>query len=105
MTSLKARRWFLREWRLQRGLTQEELAERTGSTMIKADVSRLETGRRRWNVDQLWILAKALDVEPWWLVAIDPSDSHSDLAMIEAIRSVPNAKRADALRVLKALSS
>lgn len=105
MDHARAQRWYLKEWRLKRGLTQEELAERTGTNMIKADISRLELGKRRWNADQLWKLADALEIEAWWLLAIDPDDPANDLTMLETLRAVPEAKRRDALAILAALAS
>lgn len=95
--------WFLREWRLKRGLTLEELAERTNTNMSRSDVSKLELGKRRWNEDQLWEFAHALDVEAWWIVSVNPNDPNSDLEVLESLRRVPAGKRGDAVRILGAL--
>lgn len=53
----------IREWR---GLTQDELAKRAGTT--KGYVSQLETGYRRPGHKLLYRLAKALDVPPEMLL-------------------------------------
>jgi transcriptional regulator with XRE-family HTH domain len=52
---------FLREWREKMGLTQEELAERMGTT--KATVSRKETGGRGIKLEYLAEVAAALRIE------------------------------------------
>lgn len=49
----------IREWR---GLTQDELANRAGTT--KGYISQLETGHRQAGRKLLYRLAKALDVPP-----------------------------------------
>ncbi|MDX6770222.1 MAG: helix-turn-helix transcriptional regulator [Elusimicrobiota bacterium] len=93
--------WFLREWRLQRGWTQERLAEALG--VHKGDVSKLERGQQRWNATHLQLISTALDLEPWWLVQVDPTDPANNLEALEALRHVPAHKMSDAVAVLRAL--
>ncbi|MDX2233620.1 MAG: helix-turn-helix transcriptional regulator [Hyphomonadaceae bacterium] len=93
--------WFLREWRLQRGWTQERLAVALG--VHKGDVSKLERGQQRWNATHLAAISAALDVEPWWLVQVDPTDPANNLEALEALRQVPAHKMQDAVAVLRAL--
>jgi DNA-binding XRE family transcriptional regulator len=50
----------LKLWREQRGLTQEELANKAG--ISKPYLSQLETGKRQGRVDTLAALARALAV-------------------------------------------
>lgn len=57
----------LRRLRLERGLSQEELAERAGMAS-HAHISRLESGRKQPTVEMLFRLADALEVEAWEVV-------------------------------------
>jgi len=52
----------VREARLARGWTQEELAHRTGLATVQ--VSRIERGRREVRLGTLLRLVKALEVSP-----------------------------------------
>ena len=52
----------VREARLARGWTQEELAHRTGLAAVQ--VSRIERGRREVRLRTLLRLVKALEVSP-----------------------------------------
>jgi transcriptional regulator with XRE-family HTH domain len=62
----------LRALRLERGLSQEEVAERAG--MAASTLSRLESGARRLALDHLTPLAGALGVEVGELLAPATSD-------------------------------
>ena len=62
----------LRALRLARGLSLGELAERTH--LSAATLSRLETGSRRLALDQLVLLARALDTTLDQLVATEAED-------------------------------
>ncbi len=53
-------------WRLQRGLTQEELARRAG--VPRPNLSAIERGQREVSLKTLRALAVALDVRPGMLV-------------------------------------
>jgi len=53
-------------WRLQRGLTQEELARRAG--VPRPNLSAIERGQREVSLKTLRALAVALDVRPGVLV-------------------------------------
>lgn len=56
----------IKEIREQRGLTQDELGRRTGTT--GATISRLEAGRRKLSQEYMETIAKALNVAPGDLV-------------------------------------
>ena len=79
--SRRAVRWYVREHRDRRGLTQEQLAERLNTN--KGQVSKLETGAQRMNDDWAGRIAEALNIEPWELMrhpdAPDPADLLSGL--------------------------
>lgn len=68
----KRRKLFLREWRKHRGLSQEQLAERVGTT--QGHISHLETGRSDYSGELLAILADALQCEPVDLMMRNPLD-------------------------------
>ena len=74
MTS-SAPRWFLKEWRKDRGYSQERLAEMIGTT--KGYLSDLERGVRRYNQDLLEQLALALNCTPADLIRRRPTDPDS----------------------------
>lgn len=98
--------WYLKGWREFRGLTQEELAHRVGSS--KGYVSQLESKERRYNQDLLERFAKALDCEPWQLL-IDPSSIARPLdpgveMLTDAVRRLPEDQRPVALRAIEAMA-
>lgn len=57
--------WFLREWRIYRGLTQDELGEAFGKG--KGQISAYETLERVPNAYQIAQLAERLGIQPWEL--------------------------------------
>lgn len=61
---------FVKEWRLHRGLTQEQLAERAG--MSVGNVSQFERGLQGFSQEGLQALAEALGTEPGYLLMVNP---------------------------------
>lgn len=60
----KPRKVYLREWRVKRQLTQEQLAQRVGENGTNSEnITRWETGARNMNSSVLADLAYALDIE------------------------------------------
>ena len=57
----------LRRLRFEKGLSQEELAERVGMAS-HAHLSRLESGHAQPSLEMLFRLADALEVEAWEIV-------------------------------------
>lgn len=57
----------LRRLRFEKGLSQEELAERMGMAS-HAHISRLESGRKQPTLEMLFRFADALGVEAWEIV-------------------------------------
>lgn len=55
-------RWFLKEWRVHRGYTQDRLAEMVG--LSKPHISLLERGGRQYTQELLEAFAEALRCEP-----------------------------------------
>ena len=65
------RRTFIREWRLHRTLTLEQLAERLD--MTASHLSMLERHQRGYTQETLEALAHALQTDPASLLMRDPS--------------------------------
>lgn len=57
----------LRRLRFEKGLSQEELAERMGMAS-HAHISRLESGRKLPTLEMLFRVAEALEMEAWEIV-------------------------------------
>ncbi len=53
--------WLLIKYRMDHGLTQKELAERVGTS--HSQISRIESGRHRTNLETLLRIAHALDLK------------------------------------------
>jgi len=68
----RRRRIFVKEWREYRSLTQEQLADRIGTS--KASISRIEAGTQAYTQDFLEAAAEALMTDPASLLMRDPSD-------------------------------
>jgi transcriptional regulator with XRE-family HTH domain len=65
------RRTFLREWRLYRGLTQEQAAERIG--LDHSTLGRIERRLVPYSQGMLEAAAEAYSCEPWDLLNVDPT--------------------------------
>lgn len=59
----------LRESRRRQGLTQAQVAARTGGLVSKAALANYETGHRSLRVDVFWVLARALGEDCGKLIA------------------------------------
>lgn len=64
-------KWYLKEWRKFRGLTQQRLADRI--EMSKGYISQLEKGDAPYNQDLIEGLADALNCDPADLIMRDPT--------------------------------
>jgi len=53
--------WLLIKYRMDKGLSQQELAELVGTS--HSQISRIESGRHRTNFDSLLRIARALDLK------------------------------------------
>lgn len=97
MPARDRQKWFLKEWRKYRGLSQEKLAERLG--WYKGDISNLEKGKRRYNQDVLEQLADALELpRPGYLVMVDPTDPNGIWSLWE---EASEGERLDIIRLAK----
>lgn len=104
------RKFYLREWRIYRGLTQEELGEKIGVT--KGRISEFERGEekggRRYNETVLEQLSDALNCEPWQILGQDPSeaaepDNSESAELVSIFTHMPKAKRKTLLDVAKVM--
>lgn len=86
----------LRAWREKREMTQEELAEKVGTT--KAVISLLENEKRPLSSKWLRKLAEALETQPGYILDYDPNDLSSDI--FDIWDNIDQRDRAQAARVL-----
>lgn len=74
-------RTFFKEWRKHRRLTLEAAAERAG--MTAGNISAMERGSQGYTQDGLEALAHAYNVEPAWLINVDPSKDEAIFSIWE----------------------
>lgn len=96
----------IKQARLMRGLTQEELGAKIG--VQKAAINKYETGVvTNLKRSKIAALAQALDVRPSWLMGFDDEQDApqvSDLqVLIEFAKSVPEEKAGLILKVMKSI--
>jgi transcriptional regulator with XRE-family HTH domain len=72
-------RFYLKEWREFRGMSQEDLAAALKTS--KGEISRYERGHRAYSLLVQFRLAKALSIKPWQFFF--PPDFKSADAMLE----------------------
>jgi transcriptional regulator with XRE-family HTH domain len=100
MPKTERRRWFLREWRLHRGYTQDRLAEL--AEISKPYLSQLETGKRQYSQDLLEHLADALRCGPSDLLNVDPSKGEDAIwSIYETLDPLQRRQVAQMLRVIQ----
>lgn len=90
------RRHYLAAWRKERGLSQEQLADRLGTH--KAQISNWETGKRSIGMEVQAALADALSIEPQDLFR-DPARPSADELLRNASPQVLN----EAIEIIKVL--
>ena len=90
-------RHFIKEWRLHRHLTQEQLAARI--EMSAPNYGRIENGKVPYNQDFLEALAEALNCEPADLIMRNPLDTQAPWSIVEALQkaSPEDRKRVEAV--------
>lgn len=89
-------RLYIAEWREHRGLTQEQLANRLGTSDVT--VSRWETGKRQPNLNAQAGIAEALDIDVFDLRR-HPAQPSADALL----RGQPAEVQEQAIRLIKAL--
>lgn len=88
---------YLSAWRKLRKMSQEELAEKVGTT--KAVISLLESGDRPLSAKWLRKLAPALDTVPGYLLDHHPATLPADV--LDIWSAIAERERPRALRVLE----
>jgi transcriptional regulator with XRE-family HTH domain len=83
-------------WREHRGLSQQQLADRLGTTDVT--ISRWETGKRQPDLSAQAAIAEALDIEFSDLFRLPTTPSADAL-----LRDQPEEVRDQAIRLIKAL--
>ncbi len=92
---------FLRQWRLHKGLTQEEAAERV--EIDRTTLSRIEGGSVPYNQDLLERLALAYGCETADLISMNPASWDGPKLVYDALRRAPIAMQRQAVAVIEAL--
>lgn len=77
------RRHFIKQWRVHRGLTQEQLASRTEVT--DGTISQLENGRIAYTQGTLEQIADALQCTPGDLLNVDPTRENAIWSIWETL--------------------
>lgn len=87
---------YLKEWRLYRKMSQDELAAKVDTT--KAVISLLENEKRPLSSKWLRKLAEALDTQPGYILDHDPNSISADIFDIWS--RIDQINREQAARIL-----
>lgn len=93
MSELTGKR--IKERRAELGLSQEELAEKTGVT--RTTVAKWESGENNLKQSKIKTIAKALDCSPVWIVGLDDSTN----IVIEIERNMDELDERNLQRIIK----
>lgn len=96
-------RIYFKEWREYRGLTQQRLADRIGTT--KHRVSRKERGLESWDDAYLAAMADAVDTQPASLLMRNPMVEDAPWSLIEGLSPANQAKAIEYIKLLKTSES
>jgi len=88
---------YLREWRQFKKLTQEQLADKVGTT--KAVISLLETEQRPLSSKWLRKLAEALGTTPGRILDVDPTEVSAEV--LDIWDHIGTADRRRAVNILR----
>jgi transcriptional regulator with XRE-family HTH domain len=97
----KHRRNFIRAWREERGLSQDQLVDRVREQLdsfSKASLSRLENGKQPYSEPILEALAYALMIEPGDLVMRDPKSEV--WSIMDTLKGLGEEDRAQVARII-----
>lgn len=106
MTNRKYGKTYIREWREYRGLSLRRLADRLelngpDETISHASIGRIENGQQPYSQPVLEAIATALNVSVTDLLGVDPMKEGE---VVDLMRMINDKNRAQAIRVLKALT-
>lgn len=91
---------FLKEWRLYRNLTQEQLAERI--SVSAPTLGRIENGKLPYNQDFIELAAIALRCEPADIIMRKPG-SDSPWSILEGLKKAPPRKQEEIKAVVETM--
>lgn len=91
---------FLREWRLHRHLTQEQLAERIG--VAATTYGRIENGKSPYNQDFLELAANALMCDPADIIIRRPEAS-APWSIVDSLKRAPERKLEEIRAVIETM--
>ena len=83
----------IRKFRLEKGLSQEELGFR--SNMTQAQINKLETGKQRFNSDQIESVCESLNIPIIYLFLDD-----TEISLYSIITQMPEYKKQELAKVL-----
>lgn len=95
------KRFFFREWRKFRQLTQEQLAERV--EMSVASISQIETGKQGFTDATLTVLARELNCREGDLLMRNPLDKNAPWSLEDRLQRATPDQRRQALAVVEAI--
>lgn len=93
-------KFYFREWRKHRGMTQEDLAAQIG--MATPSISQLETGKQGFSDTTLMALSEALNCQPGDLLMRNPLDTEAVWSIWD---NIPPERREQAVKVLKTFAN
>jgi transcriptional regulator with XRE-family HTH domain len=90
---------YIKEWRKHRGLTQDQLAERIG--MDRAYLSKIESGKRRYDQPFLEAAAEILQCEPADLIIRDPLDPDGIWSVWDQLKPVEKSQVVEIAKTIR----
>lgn len=102
------KRIYLKEWRVHRRLTQEQVVNRLAILdsddvpKTNASLSRIETGKQPYSPALLAALADIYDCEAWELIGRDPT---KEGVVIDMLRRLDEKKQAQVAAFIKGLEA
>ena len=90
---------FLKEWRLHRGYSQEQLAEMVGVT--QGQISQLERGLINYTQPMLEALAEALSCDPADLLVRNPADPSGIWSIWDTLDPPEKLQAVEVIKALK----
>lgn len=91
---------YLRAWREKAGMTQDELAEKAGTT--KAVISLLENEKRPLSSKWLRLFADVLGTTPGRILDVDPNEVSAEI--LDIWDHIATNDRPRAVRILRSLT-
>lgn len=94
---------YFKEWREDKGWTQQELADSLGTS--KQTVSRIETGARDWSKGYLEAFSVAIGCAPVVPLLLPPSEHFEANALLNALEQIGKLRGGQPEKVAQMLES